>query len=352
VGVIGVAAAILAAFLGLAILLLVKQFWDQKQLIQQQGRLEAELQQMAALAGTVSVGDWLRSVQDLTTALVQSGVCEAAVLLQVAENGALEPRASAWSTAEPDWNPAAEEGIKQVVEHGETVALAAGGLLLPVVEEQEVAGVLALRGARVHSQAVAMAVKLAALGLTGMRLYQKQAVLSNTDGLTGLANHRHFQQTLSVALAQAYLENEPLALVLLDIDHFKTVNDTYGHLFGDLVLREIAYLLRRELPPDTLPARYGGEEFAIVLRGDMGRNAADIAERVRQTIAGHQVFDFTSGARLSVTVSLGVAQYELGQGKSKLIARADEALYTSKHEGRNCVTVAAPENSTSHLFPS
>jgi diguanylate cyclase (GGDEF)-like protein len=84
----------------------------------------------------------------------------------------------------------------------------------------------------------------------------------------------------------------------------------------------------------------------------MGRNAADIAERVRQTIAGHQVFDFTSGARLSVTVSLGVAQYELGQGKSKLIARADEALYTSKHEGRNRVTIAAPENSTSHLFPS
>lgn len=345
-------ATVLALLLVASVSLLTRQYLDGKRMVEARSRLEAELRQVSALAGTLSVGDWLRSVQALINALVQGGVCRGAVLLQVADNGSLEHRASAYATGESDWNPAGEEAVKRVLEDCETVPVGPDGLLMPVVEEQELVGVLAIRGARADSAAVAAAVRLAAVGLAGLRIYQKQAVLSNTDGLTGLANHRHFQQTMSVALAQAYLESEPLALILLDIDHFKKVNDTYGHLFGDLVLREIAYLLRRELPSDALAARYGGEEFAVVLRGPTARGAADLAERLRQTIAGHQVFDFTSGTRLSVTISLGVAFYELGQGKSRLIARADEALYTSKHEGRNRVTVAQTKNSTSHLFPS
>jgi len=343
---------VLAVLLAVALILLVWQHMAAQRLRAERDRQEQELKRVAELAGTVSVGDWLRSVQGVTNALVQSGGCQAAVLMAVADNGTLEHRASAYGPGCREWAPGAEDGIKHVIDNVETVKVGDDGLLLPVVEERELVGILAVRGARPDSTALPVAVRLAALGLTGLRLYQKQAVLSNTDGLTGLANHRHFQQTLSVALAQAYLEAEPLALVLLDIDHFKTVNDTYGHLFGDLVLRELAYLLRRELPEDALAARYGGEEFVVVLRGETGGRAVEIAEQIRTAVAEHQVFDFSSGTRLSVTISLGVALYELGQGKSRLIARADEALYASKHGGRNRVTVALPENSTSHLFPS
>ncbi|HYF90903.1 MAG TPA: GGDEF domain-containing protein [Symbiobacteriaceae bacterium] len=344
--------AFLSVSLAIALAALAWQYFRSSQLAAARDHLEKELQQIALLAGTVSVGDWVRSVQGLAGALVQSGTCQAAVLMAVADNGVLEQRAAAHRQGAPEWAPAVDEGIRQVIEKGEAVQVRPDGVLLPVVEDGELVGILAVQGAVPDARVLQVAVRLAGLGLTGLRLYQKQAVLSNTDGLTGLANHRHFQQALSVALAQAYLEGEPLALVLLDIDHFKTVNDTYGHLFGDLVLRELAYLLRRELPDDAMAARYGGEEFAIVLRGELARNAVGVAEGIRAAVAEHQVFDFSSGTRLSVTISLGVAQYELGQGKSRLVARADEALYASKHSGRNRVTVALPENSTSHLFPS
>lgn len=343
---------LLAVLLAAALLALVWQHGVGRRRSAEADRLATDLQQVSNLTGTVSAGDWIRSVNSLTAGLVQSGAAESVVLLAVAENGVLEHRASFQAPGARPWSPGTEESIKHVLDSLEPARAGADGLLLPVIDEGELVGILALRGARPDSPVLPVAVRLAGLGLTGLRLYQKQAALSTTDGLTGLANHRHFQQMLSVALAQAYLEGEPLALILLDIDHFKTVNDTYGHLFGDLVLRELAYLLRRELPDDAMAARYGGEEFVVLVRGELGRQAESLAERIRSTVAEHQVFDFSSGTRLSVTISCGVAHYELGQGKSRLIARADEALYASKHNGRNRVTVALPENSTSHLFPS
>ncbi|HWI65957.1 MAG TPA: GGDEF domain-containing protein [Symbiobacteriaceae bacterium] len=344
--------AVLSVLLAAAAAALMWQFLSHRRTSAERSRLELELKQVTSLPGTVSVGDWMRSVNNLAGALVQSGAAQSVVLMAVADNGALEHRASAHGPGARDWLPGTEEGVKHVLESVEPTRVGDDGLLLPVVEEGELVGILAVRGARPDSPALPVAVRLAGLGLTGLRLYQKQAVLSTTDGLTGLVNHRHFQQSLSVALAQAYLEGESLALILLDIDHFKTVNDTYGHLFGDLVLRELAYLLRRELPGDAMVARYGGEEFVVVLQGETARKAESVAEQIRASVAEHQVFDFSTGTRLSVTISLGLAQYELGQGKSRLIARADEALYSSKRDGRNRVTVALPENSTSHLFPT
>ncbi|HLN65573.1 MAG TPA: GGDEF domain-containing protein [Symbiobacteriaceae bacterium] len=341
-----VVVTVLVALLAASLALVLRTALDRRR------QADAHVRQVAQLVGAISGADWVRSLQALTTQLVEAGVCRAAVVLFVAENGALEHRASFYSPGAPQWTPNGETAFRQVVERGERLATSDGWLLLPVAEDRESVGVLALLGARPESPVLPAAVRLAALSLGSMRLHQKQAVLSTTDGLTGLANHRHFQQTLSVALAQAYLEGEPLSVILLDIDHFKLVNDTHGHLFGDLVLREMAYLLRRELPPDAMPARYGGEEFVVVLRGTPVERAAAIAEGLREAIMTHQTMDLSSGARLSVTVSLGVAGYELGQGKGRLMARADEALYESKHGGRNRVTVAAPENSTSHLFPS
>jgi len=345
---------VLAILLGSAMLALAWQHRQARLYKSEGARLERELGQVVRLAHTVTGGDWLRTLEGLVEHLVADGVCRAAVVLAALDSG-LEQRAAAFSPGESGWELTADEALLRLLqERKQPVAAGTDGRIYPVLEDGELVGVLAVRGARADAPPLTVATRLAALSLTGMRQYHKQAALSNTDGLTGLANHRHFQQVLGVSLAQAYLENEPLALILVDIDHFKKVNDTYGHLLGDLVLREMAYLLRRELPPEALAARYGGEEMAVVLRGADAAAAGETAERLRQVIEGHQVFDFSSGTRLSVTVSLGVALYELGQGKSRLIARADEALYTSKREGRNRVTVAARETvqRTSPLYPS
>jgi diguanylate cyclase (GGDEF)-like protein len=344
--------AILAGLLAVALGLLADQWLSGARVRAERDRLAQEQRQIADLANTVGAGDWPRSVRELTGFLVRSGVCRAAALLAVGETGSLEHRASAHDTDEAGWTSTPEAGAHRAVESGDAVEVGPDLLFLPVQEDGEAIGVLALQGAHSGSAVLPMATRLAALGLTGMRNSQRHTVLSNTDGLTGLSNHRHFQQALSVALAQSYLENEPLSLILMDIDHFKAVNDSYGHLLGDLVLRELAYLLRRELPAEAVASRYGGEEFAVVLRGADARRAEELAEQVRKAIADRRVFDFSSGTRLSVTVSLGVAHYELGQGKSRLIARADEALYASKRSGRDRVTVALPENDTSHLFPT
>lgn len=344
--------AAVLALLGVAVALLVRQFLLLRRLRTGSEQMQKELDLAAKLAGAVSGADWQQSVEGLTDALVQSGVCRAACLMSLSEDGHLELRASAYAPHEVPFTFGGEETASLALKGQEPMAFGSGEWLLPIVEEREPVGLLAVRTPRTDSSVLQVAVKLAALGLTGMRLYQRQAILSNTDGLTGLANHRHFQSMLGVAIAQSYLEGEPLAVILLDIDHFKSVNDTYGHLQGDMVLRELAHLLRCELPADALAARYGGEELVVLLRGKMAQRAPEVSEHLREAIANRQMVDITSGSQIRVTVSLGVAQYELGQGKNRLVARADEALYTSKREGRNRVTVAPPENSTSHLFPS
>lgn len=310
---------------------------------------ERELDCVQHLIREITGQDWKRSTQRLAAGLVSRGLCRAAVLMAVSDAGGLELRASAYADGEPSWDPTAETAVRAARESG-TVVRSAGGLMIPVLEESEVVGLLAVRGALGLSPALEVVARLAALSIAGARQAQRQMAISSTDGLTGLANHRHFQQMLGVAVGQAYLEGEPVGLILLDIDHFKSVNDTYGHLLGDLVLREIAYLLRRELPDNALAARYGGEEMVVLLSGEDAAQVINLAERIRQVIESHQVFDFTSGTRLSVTVSLGVALYQLGQGKNRLIARADEALYASKRGGRNRVSVSSAEGEAPYLF--
>jgi diguanylate cyclase (GGDEF)-like protein len=335
-----------------ALLLLYVQHRATRLLRAENRELHEQVRTVTELPTVVSGTDWQRSVQDLTDTLVRSGVTTAAALLAPIDNGNIEVRAWAAADGAP-YGEGLPEAICQRVLTSRTPARCdTGDLLLPVMEDGEPLGILAVRGGVRESPPLRVAVGLAGLVLSGIRSTQRQSALSSTDGLTGLANHRHFQQMLGIALGQSYLEGEPLSVILLDIDHFKTINDSHGHLLGDLVLREIAYLLRRELPPGALAARYGGEELVIILQGQMATEAGAVAERLRESIAGHQVFDFTTGAKLAVTVSLGVAAYELGQGKSRLINRADEAMYTSKREGRNRVTVAPPENGTDHLFPS
>jgi diguanylate cyclase (GGDEF)-like protein len=159
--------------------------------------------------------------------------------------------------------------------------------------------------------------------------------LSNTDPLTRLYNRRYLNQTLQSEMLRAKRYQESLTLVILDIDNFKSINDTYGHQNGDIILMGIAETVRKGRRCYDIAARYGGEEFIIVLPGTSLEGGVTVAERVRRDV---EVMSFTSPMdRLSVTVSLGVSSFpsEGIEDEDALVRRADEALYKAKQNGRN-----------------
>lgn len=164
------------------------------------------------------------------------------------------------------------------------------------------------------------------------------------DPLTGLANRRAFEQQLSACMSAAAQPSTPQApcLVLGDIDFFKKVNDSYGHSFGDHVLRAVAQTLKDVAADSALPARVGGEEFALLLPRAGLAEAQKLAEQMRQSVAASRIRrgDVTQAIE-RVTISLGVTQLARGESANDFFERADRALYASKRSGRNCVTVMA-----------
>ncbi len=164
--------------------------------------------------------------------------------------------------------------------------------------------------------------------------HEKIFKLATTDGLTGLANHRTFQLALDNMLNRATRQNSPLSFVLCDLDHFKQINDTYGHPFGDTVLQEVSRVLETTIRTVDLAARYGGEEFVLLLENSSSQGAMKQAERVRRTIS-----DLTfqhEGEIVKISISLGIASFpQDASNKNDLISRADQALYQAKGAGRN-----------------
>ncbi len=172
------------------------------------------------------------------------------------------------------------------------------------------------------------------------KLAQTQALLrelSTRDSLTGLINHREFQRQLADEEERSRRYGRPFSLLMLDVDHFKAVNDTYGHLAGDKALRALATLVRGEVRPTDLVARYGGEEFALVLPETSGPGALTLAERLRVRVAS-QTVAVTAEQSISLTVSIGIASYpDEANSVQKLLSAADQALYAAKSGGRNRV---------------
>jgi diguanylate cyclase (GGDEF)-like protein len=173
-----------------------------------------------------------------------------------------------------------------------------------------------------------------AFSLQNAHMYQALEEQATTDGLTGLVNHRTFQERFASMLGRADRHKFPVTLILTDIDHFKKVNDTYGHPTGDDVLRKVAAILNARARKIDIVARYGGEEFAIVLEGTDKVGARQLAERIRVEVE-QQMFQSAKGP-FQATLSLGVASYpDDGRAKADVIARADQSLYAAKHGGRN-----------------
>ena len=165
-------------------------------------------------------------------------------------------------------------------------------------------------------------------------MYKAMEAMATTDGLTGLTNRRAFNDRFEEMLRRAERQGKSLTLVLTDIDHFKRVNDSYGHPVGDAVLKRVAQVVQSCTRKIDIAARYGGEEFAVVLELTDQGGARQLAERVRREVQG-LAFHSDKGP-FQCTLSLGMATFPLdGRDAKSLIAHADQALYFAKHNGRN-----------------
>lgn len=163
--------------------------------------------------------------------------------------------------------------------------------------------------------------------------------LATTDGLTGLYNRRHFLTVLDQEIARSRRHERTLSLLLLDMDHFKQINDEHGHPAGDQVLRQVAGLLRERIREDDVLARLGGEEFAVLATETNAEEAEKLADSLRQCIADAELN--VEDKALKVTMSIGVAQLRDDENSSSLMNDADQALYQAKSDGRDRVVLAS-----------
>jgi diguanylate cyclase (GGDEF)-like protein len=207
----------------------------------------------------------------------------------------------------------------------------------PLVLAGIVVGVLEAQASDVPAeteQVLDALLSTAAAALESSRLHSAARELAHIDGLTRLPNRRRFETDMDAEWERCRRYGRPMALVMLDLDHFKRLNDEYGHLTGDQALRGVADALTHVLRTSDTGYRYGGEELALLLRETSMREAIAVAERVRQAVEGVRVDD----SAVRVTASLGVAERRAGMlSPEELVSAADAALYTAKHAGRNRV---------------
>ena len=222
-------------------------------------------------------------------------------------------------------------------------------LLAPVVTDESVIALMKLTRSREKPfstdelrflEAVA---NQTALALERVKLIAFLENLSITDALTGIANRRHFEWRLSEEVERARRYKYPLSALLLDLDHFKQVNDNYGHQIGDTVLQQVAQRLKNSLRRTDFLARYGGEEFVVLAPQTPAERAIILGERLRQVIAESPI-TVADDLQIRITLSVGIAVFpDHAQNESELIGAADAALYKAKQMGRNRVCMFEPE---------
>jgi diguanylate cyclase (GGDEF)-like protein len=217
---------------------------------------------------------------------------------------------------------------------------------VPILGAREVLGALCMtdrRGDQPFARGDVAALRIFAAG-AALALERERALDSAeayahaaaVDPVTGVFNRRYFQVRLDEELQRSHRHQIPLALLMIDIDDFKRVNDSHGHLAGDIILRDVGEILRRSVRVFDVCARFGGEEFVIIMPGSSSENALRIAERIRERIETYRPSDRTL-ATTRVTVSVGLAVSSADATVSQLLERADQALYAAKRAGKNCI---------------
>jgi diguanylate cyclase (GGDEF)-like protein len=252
---------------------------------------------------------------------------------------------------------AAQAGLPLVMEHatgvrrgqlfgpGERFGGAGAIAVMPIGRDDALIGCLVISGVEEGSitgeeaRNVGLLGAIAATALEIVWEIEEVNRRAETDPLTGLANRRRFDESLQRELSHSDRFGQPVSLVLVDIDHFKRVNDSHGHEAGDAVLRMISRMLADGVRTVDLCARFGGEELAILLPQTTAAGAFELADRLRRRIAGRPIK--YNDAEIAVTASFGVASYpDVVRTRDALFQAADAALYGAKHDGRNCVRLA------------
>jgi diguanylate cyclase (GGDEF)-like protein len=217
-------------------------------------------------------------------------------------------------------------------------------LMLPLLVGQDILGVIRLNSTKPDTyqeydqDVLSTLANQTAMVLENALMVRQIHDMAIRDGLTGLYNHRYFQEKLAEEIIKAERYNKDLSLALLDVDHFKKFNDSYGHQEGDKVLRSVSEVIQATVRDkiDTV-ARYGGEEFAVIVPESDGNVGKDLVERIRKNVEGY-LFENNGKSLYRVTVSIGIASYPFDARDQKvLIQLADQALYEAKNSGRNCV---------------
>ena len=194
--------------------------------------------------------------------------------------------------------------------------------------------------ARMAASVLENAALLESLRLANIELEK----LATTDGLTGIYNHRYFYNRLDEEFNIAVRYNVPLACIMLDIDYFKDINDTYGHREGDKILRELAMVMKRTVRSTDVVARYGGEEFAILLPHTDEKGAMFQAERMRRAVKGYRFPGLPEDKRLTISLGIATCRNEKVRRAEDLVKFADKALYLAKQKGRDTSVLYRPES--------
>ena len=213
--------------------------------------------------------------------------------------------------------------------------------VLPLLYEENLLGILVILSEDINAispyqiELLKVLGNQASISIANAQFHEEIERLAITDGLTGLFNHRHFQERLSQEFHRVRRFPKPLSLLIIDLDHFKEIKDSYGHPVGDSVLIEVSNIIKKTIRNIDVPARYGGEEFAVILIGTEARGALKMAERLRKNVM-KKVFS-AEGKGFQITVSIGITTYHDNiKSKDELIEKADKALYNAKKKGRNC----------------
>ncbi|HEV2113674.1 MAG TPA: sensor domain-containing diguanylate cyclase, partial [Terriglobales bacterium] len=213
-------------------------------------------------------------------------------------------------------------------------------MCLPLISFGQRIGVLALSNRSRDSfqstdlRALESVADIAAAAIQNAYSFERAKQMADIDGLTGVFNRRHLEKRIVGEIERLTRYNHGMAILMVDIDHFKRINDEFGHMLGDEVLRHVSQLMTNHLRKADIVCRYGGEEFAILLPETVGDSAVGVADKLRRRI---EQYSFPGVAR-PVTISIGVADYPAhGQNRDELVRAADEALYAAKQAGRNRV---------------